>query len=517
MENKPGPGDHKNTAGTAGEYHVSLSDLEPTRGITDCLDDVIFGLCDTSHATTLNIGPAGNGTTCISNKQGLLGHTQFCQHLRLTTNADTVYLCERKSLRITTSTSNEFAEDTEEMHLALTSAICNLHDCCEAFQLPLVRVFPDHPKLAFTVIPVAHPSDLKAQSLSPGTAEYLAIIVDADEEYREANPCIAEAVQAIYNAFTVASPLPTNKQIQRAVFDQLKRNCSLCSNRITARRHEIFVEDLMHVTVHFEKLLAANAISSDAISGTVIGSTSVPPTEEPVDPFVWGWQSVASLIENDRYPHALYQQAELWGETFTTDLDTHILREATLRYKEVCEAANLHSFDSIKPLCVTVYPQTLIQDSYLDTLQQLMEMAVIRGEQLVLKLSERTSICADAMETETELCLYKKHLQACCNRFGVQFGLGEFGTGHSSVLRLTTLNPHVIKLSAALLPDCPLSIDEWVDTVSRMSLVAGTRASNSNDLTPAQILIDGSQLPSTSDSLQRQFVEPETDSAAITA
>ena len=53
MEHKNGPVDHNNTAQPADDYHVTLADLEPACGITDHLDDVIFGLCDTSHTDTL--------------------------------------------------------------------------------------------------------------------------------------------------------------------------------------------------------------------------------------------------------------------------------------------------------------------------------------------------------------------------------------------------------------------------------------------------------------------------------
>lgn len=526
MEHKNGPVDHNNTAQPADDYHVTLADLEPACGITDHLDDVIFGLCDTSHTDTL---------WADSNKQTTVrdGFMQFCQHLRHTTNADTVYLCERQSLRITTTTSAEYTEDTDELHRALTSAISNVNDCCEAFLLPGVRVFIDQPTLSYTVIPVSG-ADLQLHAMPDTQTEYLAVIVDADEEYQQANPYTTEAVQAIFTSIIADANAPDTRQIQRAVFDQLKRTCSACSNRITARRHEIFLEDLRYVTVHFERLMALGAISDNTLGGTTIDNpfvtralesetpdsrgpesgapvTGAPVTGAPVDAFVWGWQSVASLIENDQYPHSLYKQAELWGETFTTAVDIHMLRESAFRYKDVCEAANLNSIDCIKPLCIKVYPHTLLQKSYLDTLQELLEKTVIRGEQVVLELSENTMVCNAAAETEEELHSYKKHLQLCSDRFGIRVGLSEFGTGHSSLLRASTLEPDVIKLSAALLPDRHRSEDEWADTVSRLSLVANTSTTDPDSikLKPAQILIDASQLPSaTDDEMHGLFEKP---------
>ena len=524
MEHKIGRGDHNNTAQPAGVYHVTLSDLEPACGITDYLDDVIFGLCDTSHTDTLladSYRPDSSKQT--PNKQTTVqdGFIQFCQHLRHTTNADTVYFCERQSLRITTTTSTGFTEDTDELHRALTSAISNVNDCCEAFLLPGVRVFTDQPTLSYTVIPVSAAVP-QLHAMPDMQTEYLAIIVDADEEYRQANPYITEVVQAIFTSINADANAPDTRQIQRAVFDQLKRTCSTCSERITARRHEIFLEDLRYVTVHFERLMALGAINDDAFDGSAIDEPLVagaPVAEAPVDAFIWGWQSVASLIENDRYPHSLYQQAELWGEAFTTTLDIHMLREAAFRYKDVCEAANLISIDCIKPLCIKVYSHTLLQDSYLNTLQELLEKAVIRGEQVVLELSENTLVCNAATETEAELHCYQKHLHSCSDRFGIRFGLSEFGTGHSSLLRASTLEPDVIKLSAALLPDRHRSEDEWADTVSRLSLVANTSTTDSDSikLKPAQILIDASQLPSaTDDEMHGQFEKPVLTTTEVT-
>lgn len=514
MENRESPGDRHNTVLATDDYRVSLSDLEPARGLTDGLDDLIYGLCDTSHTETLCSDTADSISETGGYSEALpaSGLRQFCQHLRLTVNADTVYLCERQSLRIVTTTSADFVEDTEAMHRALTSMISNLDDCHEPFQLPDTRVFPDHARLCFTVIPVGGNPTSEPWPGSDTKAQYLAVIVDADEDYRDINVCITEAVKAMYALFTTASTLPTSKQLQRAVFDQLKRKHSMCSERITARRQEIFIEDLRYVSVHFEKLLSLNTIDTPAANEALRQS---PTTENGA---VWGWQAVASLVENDQFPDALYQQAELWGEAFTTSLDTHILQEAAFRYKEVCEAANLDSFDSIKPLCLTVYSQTMLQDSFIDTLQELIEMAVVRGSQIVLKLSEKTSVSTSTTETESELGVFNAQLQRCRESLGIQIGLSEFGTGHSSLLRVNALNPDVIQLSASLLPDRQHAKNDWADTVTRLSHVAGAKAANSDSTStaPRHILVDGSQLPSTAtDDQQVLFDKIDADSAAV--
>ena len=214
MQNRADSSDRAGTADQTGEYQLSLSDLEPPCGITDCLDDVIFSLCDTSHSVAVcKPAPASSDQLNLQKKQ-----LDYCQQLRHRTNADTVYLCERDSLHITTTSSQENTEDTKEMHQALTSVLGNLNNCEEAFHLPNVHVFPNHPKLSFTVIPLqcGSASTLRVYD-SP--IEYLAIIVEADEDYRQINPYISDAIQSIYTCFMQAPWPPANKQIERAVFD----------------------------------------------------------------------------------------------------------------------------------------------------------------------------------------------------------------------------------------------------------------------------------------------------------
>lgn len=466
MEHDAGPGDRKKSTG---DYQLSLSDLEPAGGVTDCLDDIIFGLCDTSGTETLLYALQSNTDSETQGKNlnaAATAQHSFCNHLRHASNADTVYLCRRKSLEVVTTTSVDFAEDTAAMHQVLTAAISDLNTCTEAFLLPEIRVFPDQAKLSFAVFPLC---------LS-GSIDTLAIVVDADEDFRNVSPCIATTVNAVYQAYREADGEPGLKQIQRLAFDQLRQTYKLCSKRITSRRQEIFLDDLAHLTVHFEKVLS---LASDGSS-------------QPANTSPWGWQAVASLIENDQFPHSLYQQAELWGGAFTSALDTHLLREAAFRYKEVCEAANLTSFENIQPLSITVYPQTIVQRHYQETLQELIEMGVISGLHVLLELSEKTGI--DTAENASDLSQFKEHLQAWRDNTGVRIGLCEFGTGHSSLLRAGTLEPDCIKLSAAILPDRQQHPDDWTSTVSRLyqalSLALDCKPDDS-----MQILIDGAQSP----------------------
>jgi hypothetical protein len=489
------------------DYRVSLADLEPARGLVDELDDVIFGLCDSSFLDTFTTSIPGTDEP---------GHlARFCHHLRLTTNADTVYLCDQQSLQIETTTSIEFAEDTADMHRALTSAISNLDECSEAFTLPGVRVFPDHARLSFTVIPLGPQPPLREPSRSNphSTVGHLAVIVDADHEYQITHSCLTTAVQALADTFAAVKSCPDTKQLQRSVFDRLKRQHHLCSANISNRRQEIFQLDLQHVTVHFEKLLALDTISASSAEKDNTASASLPME-------AWGWHAVASLLEDDHFPEALYEQAHLWGEAFTTELDTHILTVATLRYKDVCEAANLNSFDNIKPLCLKTHAGSIRQELYTDTLQQLTEMGVIRGSQLLLELSEQSSVCTtDCTTTESECALrdFNEQLQAFRDRFNVQIGLSEFGTGHSSLQRLNTLNPDVIRPATSLLPNSDLPVDEWLDSARQLPYLTGAttgRAKSGRAMTgqpvTAQILVDGSQLRESGEPLPNLFETPET-------
>ncbi len=434
------------------ELKLTLADLRPVQGLSEQYDDAIFALCNIDH--------------CPQITPSMPVEQRFCHQLRRAVDADTVYLCDRHSLRVlaTTSSTTGVDADTRSLHTALTRMVSDLENCNSAIQLPDIRVFPDQNKLSFAVIPVGIEADK------------IAIVVDADQSIRDFNQYYADAVSELYSCHcsaaykrdpyvtgTEISP-PTTRQIQTSVFDGLNRRYWNTSERINERRFEIFIEDLRRVSVQFEKILELNSSGQTA---------------------VWGWEVVASHTDTDQFPKELFVVAEEWGEEFRTAIDLHTLKEAAYRYKNVCEAENLIHFSDTKPLCISVYPQTLQQGDYVATIRDLTEKAVTHGARLVFEISEKISLASDnVVESLPELNGFADQLQDLRNEFGIRIALDAFGAGNSSLSRFISLEPDILKIDRAVLSG---SGNKLLELLKRFSALSGRRD-------PLEIILEGDEV-----------------------
>ncbi len=416
---------------------LTMADLRPAQGLSEQYDDAVFALCDID--------------ACLQIKAAMPAIERFCHQLRRAVDADTVYLCERQSLRIlaTTSSGTVIDQDTQTIHTALTEMVSDLENCTTALQLPDIRVFPEQEKMSFAAIPVG-------QNVPGRSPDLIAILVDADSSIRDFNQYYADAVQALFlchtgescdpdtnPGFELVSP-PTTKQLQSFVFDELNRRYWNNSERIIERRYEMFCEDLRHVTVQFEKILE---LANSGQAG------------------VWGWEVVASIGDTGQFPKALFLVAEEWGEEFRTALDLHLLKEAAFRYKSVCEAENLVRFEDIKPLCISVYPQSLQQPDYITTLRDLTEKVITHGSRLVFEISEKISLSNDSVvERQAELNDFAAQLKALRSEFNIRIALDEFGAGNSSLSRFICLEPDIIKLDRSVLSGDGSKVLELLET-----------------------------------------------------
>lgn len=387
---------------------LTVADLLPATGLCDQFDATILALCDTSFITPDVVS----------------GSERFCHQLRHATNADTVYLCARESLQVltTTSDSNDVnSEDTLAIHGALQAMVADLGNCDTPLQIPPLRIFADSGKLPISVIPVGDRRDI------------LAVIVDADKNFQHLNQYCSDAVLAIYQCQTSATFegfAPTTRQMQCHVFDALNLRYAPCSHGLTAQRLDMFIEDLAMVDIQFEKIMELKD-----------GEMSV-----------WGWQAVASHLANGLVPEDIVQTAKQWSQQFRTRLDIHLLKKAAYRYKDVCEAENLTRVSDIKPLCLSVSPQTLQQPEYTDSLRELTEKFVMHGARLVLEISEKVSLAGDSqfVEQPSELQQFAEKLQALRSEFEIRVALNEFGAGNSSLSRLMCLDPDIIKMDKSV-------------------------------------------------------------------
>ncbi len=414
-------------ANDAAPLTLTIADLAPAAGLSDQYDDAIFALCATDFAI-----------------DGLTSSTErFCHQLRHAANADTVYVFDRLSLKIiaTTSSAGDVDNrDTCDIHEALINMVSDLENCVSAVQFPDIRVFPDQQKMTFAAIPLGH------------TRERLAIIVDAEKTLKNFNQYYADAVRALYRCHT-SSPeqyfAPSARQQQKCVFDNLRRHYSICSKRISERRFELFCEDLQQVDVQFEKIMELDNTGQES---------------------VWGWDVIANRCDTDQFPKDLFLTAEAWTEEFRTALDLHLLKKAAFRYKEICEAEDQLHLDDIKPLCLSIYPQTLQQPEYIGTLRELTEKVVTHGARLVFELSEKISLSNDNLvERQSELNEFAKLLKSLRDEFNIRIALDEFGAGNSSLSRLICLEPDIIKMDKSILTSNGDNVLQFIEHFSENS------------------------------------------------
>lgn len=303
---------------------LSIADLTPTRGLTDQFDDVLLKLCDTSlHVLATDVSY----------------DSRFCQHIRYALEADTVYLCNRDTLNITSSSTEnsntDACADTKALHAALLSMVGDLWNCASPIRTPDIRVYPDEPQFSYLILPIN---------------DHLLVLVNAEANNFEPGQYFADAITSLHTLFKTDN-LPTTDDCQQHVFDVLQSRYLNSSKQVIARRLALFHKQLRTTPINFEH----GAIKS----------------KQPLK---------ATSVDS------LQNIATQWGKHFITVLDLHLLSEASYSYKALCESTTIQKFTAARPLQLTVHSSSLQTDTYLSKLQELLECAVLHGSKLNLDI-----------------------------------------------------------------------------------------------------------------------------------
>jgi EAL domain-containing protein (putative c-di-GMP-specific phosphodiesterase class I) len=229
--------------------------------------------------------------------------------------------------------------------------------------------------------------------------------------------------------------------IESAIFDDLKRTYGFISPEIYKRRFELFRERLHQMVVNFEPVLHL----------------------DPDFLYIDSWEALARNPENGTTPVDLFAAAELWGDSFMIELDSYFIRSAITSYREAYQPKIISQNiafgrrkEDIRELSVNVYPHSLVSHSYFDTVREVIQAKFIQPEKLILEISEKLplpSFSTVAMENKRDSSIefFRKHLQRYVRELRVGFAVDDFGVGHSSVSRLTGLNPTHVKIDREIL------------------------------------------------------------------
>ncbi|WP_203804431.1 EAL domain-containing protein [Paractinoplanes tereljensis] len=157
-------------------------------------------------------------------------------------------------------------------------------------------------------------------------------------------------------------------------------------------------------------------------------------------------------LDDQRAPVAMLQLAHTWGDHFVVERDRSILGRALTAYK-LAHADSPWSADEPKPVSVNVSVRSLLDDSYVDTLRQLISELELDAGAVTLEISEQDAIEPWAGEQwgEAPHDYFNKRLAAIAQDVGVAFSLDDFGVGHASLARMVDLRLTHIKVDRAIL------------------------------------------------------------------
>lgn len=268
----------------------------------------------------------------------------------------------------------------------------------------------------------------------------------------------AVILKSFYNT---SKKQPTNIDlIEAAIIDNLKSRFGFISASLYQRRLKLFRQRLKQMVVYFEPLLHL----------------------EIDDLFISGWEALARDPKNNIAPSDLFTAAELWGYHFTVELDQHFLTIATESYQHARKLTQRRAGDVV-PLSVNVYPESIMQPAYFETVKQIIIDKVISPRNLILEISEKSELPQydKGIYLQNPLQTFKIRLLEYVSQFKIRFAIDDFGVGYASVSRLAGLNPSHVKIDRELLHH----------NSSEIIIRFVHELVESNNLNPAKVIVEG--------------------------
>lgn len=293
---------------------------------------------------------------------------------------------------------------------------------------------------------------------SPQKAEVLVVCGLKQDSY-----LLGDAFGRIISSFYQAChKIPLQSALVEAtILDDLKRDFGFVSASLHQKRFQLFRERLQRMIVFFEPVLHL----------------------DPEDLFISGWEALARNPDNLTTPSDLFEAAELWQHDFILELDRYFLIVATKTYLEARQKVKQNRSHEIVPLSVNVYPESLMQTAYFETVRQILKEKVISPRNLILEISEKSEVpnFQDGIRLKSPLKVFKTKLLEYVRKFQIRFAIDDFGVGYASVSRLAGLNPCHVKIDREILHHQPCEI-----IIRFVHELVGA-----NNLNPSNVIVEG--------------------------
>jgi EAL domain-containing protein (putative c-di-GMP-specific phosphodiesterase class I) len=255
------------------------------------------------------------------------------------------------------------------------------------------------------------------------------IVVDPPAWLEKLGQMAAKVLQTIWGTGFAVSPAEAEVHVLTALRGAFGR----LPEKLFRRSRDLYCEVLNGLRIVFQPIVT-------------IG-------ESPKQVGIHSYEALARRsVAEQSAPVPLLELAHTWGDHFVVERDKIILGKALTAYA-LAHGRSTWNQEIPKPVSVNVSVRSLLDDSYIDTLRQLITQLELPPHVITLEISERDAI--EPWNGEhwegAHHSFFNKRLVQVAQDLEVSFALDDFGTGHASLDRMSGLTITHIKIDRAIL------------------------------------------------------------------
>ena len=169
---------------------------------------------------------------------------------------------------------------------------------------------------------------------------------------------------------------------------------------------------------------------------------------------IHGWEALARRdVSARRAPVDILRLADTWGDRFVIERDSILAVKAITSYGHA-HSQGLWRHDSPKPVSINVSVRSLLSDIYERALGEAIADVGLGPHSVTLEISERDAIEPFPDEEDwgtAPIVFFQNRLRELANNLRVNFAIDDFGVGHASLDRVSSLDLTQIKVDRAIL------------------------------------------------------------------